>query len=298
MLIGCPACATNFSVPDKALQPKGRTLKCAKCGHKWFQHPPGDDLDAFAPVFTLPSEPEPKPSFDFNPVRNPDPDLEFELPSSIGAQRGMNDSFGASRASDDMDFDLDDAPDVPSIGGGMRAEGLPMDVDLDAEPQPIPDMFASKDSKKKGTGGLWFLLLLLLLGGLAGGVYVFQDKVVGYVPMAHQLLSQMGLRREKPGAGLELRNAGTPERFVRNDTEMLIVRGIIANVSDRTRSVPMMKLVLLDKAKAPVQEKLAPAPVAKLDSGGTAGFSIVLERPDPTAVEVNVLFVDEPEAEK
>lgn len=289
MLIGCPACETNFSVPDKALQPKGRTLKCAKCGHKWFQLPPADDFAAPEPVFSLPPQPQPKPSFDFNPVRNPDPDLEFETPRP---------SMPPLRSAD-LDFDLGDAPDVPSIGGRPRSYEHRMDVDLDGlEPQPIPAMFANKEVAQKGTGGLWVLLILLLVAGLAGGGYVFQDKVVGYLPVAHEWLSAAGLRQEKPGAGLELRNAGTPERFVRGDTEMLIVRGIIANISDRGRPVPMMKLVLLDKNKAPVQEKLSAAPVNKLDPGGTASFSIVLERPDPNAVEVNVLFVEDAATEK
>lgn len=288
MLIGCPSCATHFSVPDKALLPKGRTLKCAKCGHKWFQSPPEPEAEP-EDMFALPAdEPEPRPAFDFNPVRNPDPDLEFDAPMPVA-------SASAARMQADMDIDLDDTPpDVPVMQSGIRVRESPMDVDLDldAEPQPIPEMFASKDASKKGTGGLWFLLLLLLLGGLGGAGYLFQDRLVGYVPMAHDLLDQIGLRREKPGAGLELRNAGTPERFVHNDTEVLIVRGIIANVSDRVRAVPTMKLVLLDKAKNPVQEKLSQPRVTQLDPGGTSSFQIILERPDPTAVEVNVLFVE------
>ncbi|MBI2240009.1 MAG: zinc-ribbon domain-containing protein [Magnetospirillum gryphiswaldense] len=292
MLIGCPSCATHFSVPDKALQPKGRTLKCAKCGHKWFQGPAMPEMapeDAFS--LDLDSTPEPRPSFDFNPVRNPDPDMEFETPTPVV-------SASAARAQADFDIDLDDnPPDVPVMTSANRTSERPMDVDLDGlEPQPIPAMFASKDGGKKGTGGLWFLLLLLLLGGLGGAGYLFQDKLVGYVPQAAELLDQVGLRREKPGAGLELRNAGTPERFVHNDTEVLIVRGIIANVSDRVRPVPTMKLVLLDKTKNPVQEKLSQPRVTQLDPGGTSSFQIILERPDPTAVEVNVLFVDAAEA--
>ncbi|AVM74997.1 DUF3426 domain-containing protein [Magnetospirillum gryphiswaldense] len=297
MLIGCPACATNFSVPDKALQPKGRMLKCAKCGHKWFQAPVVDDYVAPSPPpsFSFAPEPEPvaKPSFDFNPVRNPDPDLEFEAPPRPSA--------GASSRRDlDLDMDLGEAPDVPTLNIRSASDGgRPMDVDLDGlEPQPIPEMFANKESRKKGTGGLWLLLILLLLGGLGGAGYVFQDRLVGYVPMAHEILSEAGLRREKAGAGLELRHAGAPERFVHNDTEVLIVRGIIANISDRQRPVPTMKLVLLDKTKSPVQEKLQQPPVTQLDPGGTSSFRIVLERPDPNAVEVNVLFVDPAEAGK
>lgn len=290
MLISCPNCATNFSVPDKALAPSGRTLKCAKCGHKWFQTAtaPKDDFGLDEASFPPPRpEPraEPRPLFtapeeerDFEPVRRPS---------------------AASHVSDDMDMDLDEPP-IPDFGPKPRSEpaNFSTDIDPDSAPQPIPDVFSSQPGTRKGTGALWFLLILLLLGAGAGAAYYFQDKVVDLWPPAHELFSQAGLRRERPGAGLELRNAGTPERFVQNDIEVLIVRGIIANVSDRERPVPTMKLVLLDRDKAVVQEKQAQPPVTALDPGGTAGFRIILERPDPNAVEVNVLFIDPREMAK
>ncbi|MGE5515590.1 MAG: DUF3426 domain-containing protein [Bacteroidota bacterium] len=296
MLISCPNCATNFSVPDKALQPSGRTLKCAKCGHKWFQSVQsasndfGLDEGSFPPP---PARPEPKPLFTAPPPE-PEPDLDdHDLDEPLRPS-------AADRISADMDMDLDEPP-IPDFGPRPRSEQPTVsehDIDPDSPPQPIPDVFTHHPSTHKGTGALWVLLILLLLGGAGGGAYYFQDKLVSLWPPAHELLTQAGLRHERPGAGLELRNAGTPERFVQNDTEVLIVRGIIANISDRERPVPLMKLVLLDRDKAVVQEKQAPPPVTALDPGGTAGFRIILERPDPSAVEVNVLFVDPHEAAK
>lgn len=289
MLISCPNCATNFSVPDKALAPSGRTLKCAKCSHKWFQavSRPEDDFGLDENSFPPPPRPEPvsepRPAFSA-----PEPDMDFDRPPSPFAS--------AARASADLDVDLDEPP-FQNFGSRPR-DDQGSDLDLDGASEPIPDVFANPPKTKKGTGGLWFLLFVLLLGGAAGGAYYFQDKVIDLWPPAHDILTDFGLRREKPGAGLELRNAGTPERFVQNETEVLIVRGIIANVSDRERAVPTMKLVLLDREKAVVQEKLSQPPVTSLDPGGTAGFRIILERPDANAVEVNVLFVDPNEASK
>lgn len=292
MLISCPNCATNFSVPDKALQPSGRTLKCAKCGHKWFQsvQSAGNDMGLDESSFPPPPRPEPKPLFSA-PEPEPEPDLDDEPPRPSAA----------GRAGADLDMDLDEPP-IPDFGPRSKAEPPSMDssvIDPDSPPQPIPEVFTHKPSSaRKGTGFLWLLVIVLLLGGAGGAAYYLQDRLVDIWPPAHDLLTQAGLRHERPGAGLELRPAGTPERFVQNETEALIVRGIIANVSDRERPVPTMKLVLLDRDKAVVQEKQAPPPVTALDPGATAGFRIILERPDPNAVEVNVLFVDPREPAK
>lgn len=288
MLISCPNCATNFSVPDSALGANGRTLKCAKCGHKWHQDAPrpeddfGLDEDSFppprppAPVMAAP----PRMDHDFEPVGSP---------SDLGMAP-------VRQPVADYDADDMDEPPIPQFGPHMESGDRPSDIDLDDDaPHPIPDVFSSRPSEKKGTGALWFLVFVLLLGGTGGAGYYYQDKVVEFWPPAHDIMADLGLRREKPGAGLELRNAGTPERFVHNDTEVLIVRGIIANVSDRERMVPTMRLILLDKDKAVIQEKLAQPPVTTLEPTGTAGFRIILERPDPNAVEVNVLFVDSSE---
>lgn len=58
MILTCPECATRYQTDAAAFQPSGRKVRCAKCGHVWFQEPPQPEP---AEVENLPPAPEPEP---------------------------------------------------------------------------------------------------------------------------------------------------------------------------------------------------------------------------------------------
>jgi hypothetical protein len=263
-------------------------VKCAKCSHKWFQKPPSATPQGAAP------KPPPPPAVDFGldessfppPPTAAEPEMDPTVPPIT--------DFGP----DPLSLP-DTAPGLAAAAAHAFSPAGGSDLDLDDDAPPIPPK-PSKPAKvetpkkKRGTIGLWLLLVLFLLVVAGGLGYWRQDTLVAYWPPLENYLIQAHLRHEKLGAGLEMRNAGVPERSIAGDVNILIVRGIIANISDRPRDIPTLKLALFDKDDKLVQEKLAAPPIPSLMPGATSSFKIILERPDPEALSIKVQFDERP----
>ena len=63
MLLSCSSCGTRFLVDAAALGPRGRTVRCGRCSHDWFQAPPDDPPPAVEPA-------PPPPAAEYKPVPN------------------------------------------------------------------------------------------------------------------------------------------------------------------------------------------------------------------------------------
>ncbi|MBM3952921.1 MAG: DUF3426 domain-containing protein, partial [Rhodospirillales bacterium] len=178
-----------------------------------------------------------------------------------------------------------------------KAGEPPIDIESLPEPEPIPGALAPdegaqvKGSRRGWIGPIAAIVVLVLFIGAGAGFYFARATVMRMVPMTKEIYSLLGLRAEALGAGLDIRSV-VSERVNEGGTEVLSVRGVVANISTVERSVPHLRVILYDANNRGIQSAdLAPS-VARLPAGGEMGFRVALRDPSPLARRLEVTFVE------
>ena len=235
MIIACPACATRYVVPDSAIGVEGRTVRCAKCRHSWFQDGPELAVPlapaAFAPLSAEPepiaSEPhEPAPSavdwdqprpaqLSETPAVTPQPDPDPEPPISFAA---------------------DEVPPPPPSAAPLPVDAPEADDDYSRfahEPLFRP---------RRNPARMWTIAAVLFavvaLGAVAATAWF---GLPNWMPFAHSLFAE-----DQPGLTLDFPAKMQGQRPLSDQTWFFEANGTVTNVSQSARSVPTILAVLKD----------------------------------------------------
>lgn len=256
MIIACPACSTRYAVPDSAIGLEGRTVRCAKCRHSWFQEGPeaAEAVQEAAPA-TPAHEPAPAPqeaSLPPPPLRAaaaPRPAVVIpRAPEPAAAPPPMPEPVAASRASA--------ASEAPAAPPRREQRPAPVTYDDTATKHYADESTSSFDFSppfrprrnwaRIGTYGAVAFAIATL--GLAGAVA--WGGIPDWLPIPHATF-----QRAQPDLKLDFPRGRQDRKPLPDGTEFFSVSGTISNIGAQSRSVPSLLVVLRDRRETIVYEK-------------------------------------------
>lgn len=252
MIISCPACATRYVVPDTAIGVEGRTVRCAKCRHAWFQEGPQLAEPAPvtapepAPVPAPPPVPQPEPvapqpeTAQADPV--PDHPLPAAEPDEEPAAAFEREPQAQPAAEDDtaptpppLNFALDDAPPSPPPAPSVYEEPV-AEADEDYSRFAHEPLFRPRRNPARIAMYAAVLFAVVALGSIAAAAWY---GLPDWLPFAQPSFAQ-----EQPGLKLDFPAKQQGQRQLPDGSFFFEANGTITNTSAQSRTVPTLQVVL------------------------------------------------------
>ena len=245
MIIACPACATRYVVPDSAIGIEGRTVRCAKCKHSWFQD--GPDAERLAAGEAIPQPPPATPPPAPPPAPAPVP------------PRGGPSSADAPPVAPGAGPDFDES----SPPYGEVQDDLPPPPEPDEEDGPSRFEHAPPFRPRRNVTRLWTwaaaIFALLAVGTIAAVNYA---GLPDWVPMTRPLFGAA-----QPDLELSFPVEEQERRTLPNGTEFFGARIIVGNTARESRTIPPILIVLRDQRERQVYSWVVQPPQATLAPG-------------------------------
>ncbi|GAB2186521.1 zinc-ribbon domain-containing protein [Roseibium sp. LAB1] len=306
MKIKCPDCSTSYEIKIEALGPEGRSVKCAKCGNRWFVSPDDDEEGTVAFDAKKDADDIDTPAVTEDPAQD-----EAEW-----AADAEEDTFDAD-APDDDDEDDGPAAAIPEPAAARAAKdeaNFAADLKQDAqtdEPEnkadiesmaKRPKIIVNPNKFRRDQIGAILNWLLRRNYRRIGGVALFgvavatcvlfvlmRDTLVKQSPDLASLFGMIGF--EVNLRGLEFRNLRTFTE-VEDGKKVLVVEGSIRNLLDELNSVPAVRLSIRGADMQEVYAWTVEPRTKTLNALDETRFRTILADPPKAASDIQVRFVE------
>jgi hypothetical protein len=195
----------------------------------------------------------------------------------------LDEMFGEDAEPDSFKSMADTKPPADDADEEADPENIP-------DPEPIPKVFSpdddgpidDKDLDKGGKGKVIGIVAAVVIA-LGAGAFFGRSFIIDLWP------GMAGPGGAGLGAGLDIRDVKS-SRKVEAGVDVLVVRGVVANITEKDRMVPVIRVALYDGDGEEVQHFFAPPLKNRLQPGATIGFSAKLPEPSALARRLEVTF--------
>jgi len=291
----------RYVVSEGAIGSEGRTVRCANCGHQWFEDgESGLDEALFG---------------DDNDLAFAMPDMGFGGDEdALDAGDPAGDSPGGPRSEEDIAEALEAIAEEVAREGGVERARAGADADdfssilqkqIEGTPipegvRPVPDgedpVLAKLRAGKKGglleklpftvsDRGAGYLLAVAAWLAVLALVFFFQPQISRAWPPSNLLYSLAGFKPVPPGEGLAFE--GISAEMQENSIRM---RGTIANRTKDDRRVPAILAQILDGAGNILDEVYIAPPIARIKGDGRTSFDVTYPKRPEEAKDVSFAF--------
>lgn len=278
MIIACPACSTRYVVPDTAVGVDGRTVRCAKCRHSWFQQGPEiavpaerpsvqDDAQVGAQMVQPAPEPQPVRQPAPEPAPEPQPERVADEPVAVAEAVAGPPIEPPPPVYDELP---EPAPSVIEHVRGPSPRGYDdSDDDDDASPFNAEPPFRPRRNLLRVWTMAGVAFALLATGTVVAASYW---GLPDWVPVSRPTFAA-GNR----DLVLDFPADQQDRRTLPNQTEFFGASGTITNTGRETLPIPSILIVMRDARErivyswevAPPEPTLAPGEVMRIDEAVT-----------------------------
>lgn len=286
----CPTCDTAYTIPDDRIGPKGRKVRCTKCGDEWrvflaeVAEAPAEPVAPPPEPVVVAAKPKPAPppvEEAFDPFAEIDAGSEPDPTDAAEAPEPSPEPEETPAAEPEATADAEPPVPRPSLAPArprLRKKLRPI-------LRPLPDLPILARRALPFVGPLVFVCACLVVAALI----VLRTTIVAAAPDLAGLYAAIGL--EVNLRGLAFTRIETL-REVENGQPVLVVEGAITNTTRQSREVPAVRFALRD---ADTQELYAWAiepRAAALAAGDSVRFRTRLAAPPERATDIQVRFIE------